>query len=267
MAGSVRGAILDLDGTVYRGDDPLPGAADAVAALRDRGLELGFCSNNPTKTPAEYVERLAGMGIDADAEEVLPASTVTRQYLLDHHAEERIFLLGVESLSEYFADAGLDVASDPADADVYVASWTRSFGYADMVAALQGVDAETTFLGTDPDRTIPTAEGEVPGSGAVIGAVARTLDRDPDVTLGKPSRQAGEMALDLLGVPAEAVLVVGDRLDTDLAMGERFGMRTVLVETGVDDRSDVPGREPTVGDVTPDHVVDSLADVPGLLEG
>jgi len=257
----IRGVVVDLDGTVYRGDGVLPGAAEALAALRERGVAVCFCSNNPTKTPAEYVDRLGGMGIEADESEILPASTVTRDYLRDHHPADPTCLLGSDSLGDYLRDSGQRLVDDPREASVFVASWDERFDYGDMSEALAGVDDETTFLGTDPDRTIPTADGLVPGSGAVIGAVARTVGREPDRVLGKPSPEAAEDALARLGVPAEDCLVVGDRLDTDLRMGTDHGMATALVLTGVSTRADAAGSA-----VAPDAVLDSIADLPALLE-
>lgn len=256
-----EGVVLDLDGTVYRGGDPLPGSVESIQALRDRGVELVFCSNNPTKTPAEYVDYLAEMGIDADESEVLPASTVLRDYLREHHADESTYLVGASSLAAYLAAADQRLVDDPTTASVFVASWDRSFDYETMSDALTGIDAETTFLGSDPDRTVPSADGFEPGSGAIINAVAGTVGRDPDRVLGKPSSEAAEAALDRLGTPAANTLVVGDRLDTDLAMGQAHGMMTALVTTGVATREDVDD-----SDVDPDHVIDSLADVSQIIE-
>jgi 4-nitrophenyl phosphatase len=256
----IRGAVLDLDGTVYRGDAALPGAAETVATLRERGVSVLFCSNNPTKTPAEYVDRLAGMGIEVDESMVLPASTVTRDYLRDHHPEAPTYLVGAPSLASYLADAGQPIVEDPRAASVFVASWDDQFGYDTMADALAAIGDDTVFLGTDPDRTIPAEDGLAPGSGAVINAVAGTVGREPDRVLGKPSAEAAEEALDRLGVPAGECLVVGDRLDTDLAMGAAHGMTTALVLTGVADRDDVAD-----SDVDPDYVVDSIAEIPQLL--
>jgi 4-nitrophenyl phosphatase len=256
-----EGVVLDLDGTVYRGGDPLPGAVETVRTLRARGVELVFCSNNPTKTPAEYVDRLGEMGVDADEAEVLPASTVLRDYLRDHHADDSTYLVGAPSLATYLAAAGQRLVDDPSAASVFVASWDRTFDYDTMRAALDGIDAETTFPGSDPDRTIPAADGLEPGSGAVIDAVAGTVGRDPDRVLGKPSSEAADAALARLGVPAANCLVVGDRLDTDLAMGQAHGMDTALVTTGVATPADVAD-----SDVDPDHVVDSIADVTRLVD-
>jgi HAD superfamily hydrolase (TIGR01450 family) len=256
-----RGAIVDLDGTVYRGDDLVPGAARAVDRLRDAGLALLFFSNNPTKSGDAYVDRLRGMGLDVHAGEACSAGDVTVAYLRDHHASDRIMLVGSPGLHEQFRAADLTLTTDPAATDVLVGSWSSDFGYDDMLAALRAVDDDTTFLGTDPDRTVPAEGEEIPGSGAVVGALAATVGRDPDAVLGKPSEVALEFALERLEVDPAACLVVGDRLGTDIALGERAGMTTVLVRTGVTDGEEVAG-----SDVTPDHVLGSIADIGAVLD-
>jgi ribonucleotide monophosphatase NagD (HAD superfamily) len=151
---------------------------------------------------------------------------------------------------------------DPTAAGVLVASWDREFDYDDMTDGLRGLaDPTTTFVGSDPDRTVPASGGRsVPGSGAIIGAVAAVADRDPDRVMGKPSPEAIDAVRDALGVSPGECLLVGDRLDTDIAMGERAGMTTALVLTGAADRDDVAD-----ADVTPDHVLDGIGDVVELL--
>jgi len=271
---SVEGVVLDLDGTVYRAGEPIPGAVEAIERLRALGIAVVFCSNNPTKTPAEYAERLVSMGLDCDPDDVVPASTVTREYLREHHPDAPTYLVGTPSLRAYLEDAGQRVV-ETSDASVFVASWDETFDYDEMQAALDCIEDDTTFLGTDPDRTVPTDGGLMPGSGAIIASVAGTVGREPDHVLGKPSDEAAAAVLDRLGLPAERCLVVGDRLDTDLAMGASRGMATALVGTGVTDLSEAAGDadagyggdHAVEGDhtVDPDYVLDSLADLPDLL--
>jgi len=252
-----RGAVLDLDGTVYRGRDTIPGAPEAIERLRQRGLALLFLSNNPTKSREAYVERLDRMGIGVDAGEVLSAGTVTTRYLVEHHAEDALFVVGSPGLLEQFDEADLTVIEDPEAADALVASYDHEFGYDDMTDAYRAVGDGGPFVGSDPDVVIPAENGRmVPGSGAIVNACAGVLERDPDRVLGKPSSEAVEMAREAIGVPLEDCLVVGDRLNTDLAFGERAGMTTVLVRTGV-----TTGRTLAESDVDPDHVIDSLADI------
>jgi len=258
-----RGAVLDLDGTVYRGRDPIPGAPEAIERLRERGLTLLFLSNNPTKSREAYVERLGRMGIEVGAGEVLSAGTVTTRYLVENHAGDDLFVIGSPGLLEQFGEAGLTVTDDPETADALVASYDHEFGYDDMTDAYRAVGGGGAFVGSDPDVVIPAGDGRmVPGSGAIVNACAGVLERDPDHVLGKPSPETVEMAREAMGVPLEDCLVVGDRLNTDLAFGERAGMTTVLVRTGVTDE-----RRLAESDVEPDYVLDSLADIDRVFGG
>jgi len=255
-----RGVVLDVDGTVVRGDDPIPGAADGLDRLATAGLRRLFVSNNPTKRPPAYAKRLRRAGFDANPEEIVTAGTITTDYLVDHHATDALFVVGEDALVDQLIDAGLTVVTDGTRADAVVVSIDRSFDYDRLRAALHACDEDVTLVGTDPDMVIPAAEGDVPGSGAIINAVAGVVGREPDVVLGKPSAPARAVVRERLGLPPEDCLVVGDRLDTDVALGERAGMTTVLVRTGVTDDRDLAR-----SDVTPDHVLDSLADVGSVL--
>jgi len=261
---SYRGVVLDLDGTVYRGTEALPGAAGTIETLRDAGLALRFVSNNPTHSRAEYVERLGEMGIEVDPEEVFSAGTVTTEYLTAEHETDRLYLIGSRSLEAQFEAAGLTLVDDPTAADVLVASWDGEFDYGSLTAGLHALqDERTTFIGSDPDTVVPSGGGRlIPGSGAIIGALEVVSDRAPDRVLGKPSPEA-VAALDAsTASPLSEWLLVGDRLDTDIAFGQRAGMTTVLVLTGVSDRDTLATSE-----YTPDHVLDSLAELPTLLAG
>lgn len=259
---TIRGVLLDLDGTVYHGETPLPGAADAIERLRDRGLSLCFFSNNPVHDGAAYVERLQSMGIDARPGEACSSAVVTRKYVDANHAGDEVFIIGSEALRGYVSDTDANVVTEPHGVDVLLGSWTDEFHYRDMVDALRAMTAETTFLGTDPDVTFPGEDGKpTPGSGAILQAISAVVERDPDRVLGKPSTVAAEAALDRLGHSPGACLVVGDRLNTDIRMGERAGMQTALVRSGVTDE-----RRLAESDVTPDYVIDSLADIDTVLE-
>jgi 4-nitrophenyl phosphatase len=250
------GAVLDVDGTVVRGDDPIPGAPAGYQRLREAGIEPLFVSNNPTKAPPAYVDRLGAAGYDADADRVITAGTVTTRYLSTHHGDDDLLCLGEPGLFEQFADAGLSTTDDVEAADALVASIDRDFDYDDLCTALWALDRGIPFVGTDPDIVIPASERDVPGSGAVIRAVAAVAEREPDVVLGKPSEPAVEMIRERLPCPPEECLVVGDRLNTDVALGARAGMTTVLVLSGVTDEATL-----AASDVTPDHVLDDLGQI------
>jgi 4-nitrophenyl phosphatase len=257
----VSGVVIDLDGTVYRGTDAILGAAETIAALRDRGLPLLFVTNNPTRSPEQYVERLAEVGIDASAEEILPAGTVTAEYLADHHPNDDVFVIGSSGLREQLHDAGVVPVTEPAGADVVVTSHTYGFDYDDLTEGLWALDDAEQFYGTDPDLVYPDSDGKrYPGSGAITGAVAHVAEREPDLVLGKPSSVMVELAVEALHCrPAEAI-VVGDGLDTDVVFGSRAGMTTVLVLSGRTRRADLVDGAPS-----PDYVVESIGDLLDLV--
>ncbi|MFB6157557.1 MAG: HAD-IIA family hydrolase [Haloferacaceae archaeon] len=258
---SIHGAVIDVDGTVVRGTDPLPGAREGLAALDDAGVARLFVSNNPTKAPPAYSDRLRTAGFDVAPEKVITSGTTTVAYLRERHPDGRVFLVGERGLRSQLTAAGLAVTDDPEAADVVVASIDREFTYDRLSEALRALDGDDVALvGTDPDAVIPAPDRDVPGSGAILGAVAAVAERDPDAVLGKPSPTARRLVAERLDPPPESCLVVGDRLDTDITLGERAGMETALVLTGVTDEGDLADAEHV-----PDHVFDTLAGVRDLL--
>ena len=260
------GAVLDVDGTLIRGSEPIPGAIGAVSRLRDAGLPIAFISNNPIRTREAYRDRLVRHGFSLDPDELITAGTVTAEHLAREHADEhsnseQLYVIGEGGLRDQLREAGLELTDDQDRADVLVASIDREFDYRTLTRALWTLsDPDVRFIGTDPDRTIPTENREVPGSGAIINAIAGVTDREPDAIMGKPAPTAVEAIERTLRVDAADCLIVGDRLDTDIVMGERAGMTTALVRTGVTDE-----RTLDASDIAPDHVLDSIAGIDALL--
>lgn len=251
-----RGAVLDVDGTVVRGDEPIPGAPEGFDRLRRAGIDPLFVSNNPTKPASAYVQRLGRAGYDVDADRVFTAGTLTTKYLTEHHAAADLLVIGEEGLVDQLVAADLSITDAHDDADALVVSIDRGFGYEDLRTARWALDRGIPFIGTDRDLIIPAPEGDVPGSGAMIRAVAAVAERDPDIVLGKPSEPAIEFVRERLACPPEACLVVGDRLDTDIAFGERAGMTTVLVRSGITDDATLETSE-----IQPDHVLEHLGEI------
>lgn len=254
----IRGVVLDVDGTVVRGAEPLAGAREGIAAIDDAGLERLFVTNNPTRSAAAYADRLSAAGIEADAASVLTAGDATAAYLRERHPDAQVAVLGEPGLVEQLADAGIEAVAveAAADPDACVVSIDREFDYERLTVALDTVGDDVTFVGTDPDVVIPGPDGDVPGSGAIVNAVAGVVGREPDAVLGKPSATTRDLILDRLGLEPAEILVVGDRLDTDVALGAEAGAKTALVRTGVegsDDRYD------------PDFEIESLGEIGRVL--
>ncbi len=260
----ISGVVFDVDGTVVRGETGLAGAAAAVEAVQDRGIQPVFCSNNPLRAPAAYAQKLRAGGIplpdDEPASYIVTAGTATAAYLTNTHPGKSAYVFGNQAVAELLADAGLSVTDDPHAAGVAVVSIDYEFDYETLRLAIRSIDETTAFVGTDPDPVIPTADGPVPGSGAMVGAIENVIGRPPDAIAGKPSQTTGRLVTDRVGATPAELLVVGDRLDTDIALGERLGATTVLVCTGVTDRAAVADSPHD-----PDYVVRSVGELDRIL--
>lgn len=256
----MKAALVDLDGTVVVGDELVPGADAGVQALREAGLDVVFLTNNPTRTPARWAEHLTDLGVPVEPANVLTSATATSGYLDEHYAGATVLAIANDAVVDQLRGADVTFTDVPTDADVVVAGFDTAFDYGDMTAGLRALRAGADLVGTDPDRWVPTDEGPIPGSGAIVNAVAGAAETEPTAVLGKPSGETIELALARLGVRAGECLLVGDRLNTDVAMGESAGMVTAVVKTGATDEAALAESA-----VTPDHVLDSLSDVGRIL--
>lgn len=256
-----RGIICDLDGTVYLSGRPLPGAAAAIAALRAAGVRVLFVSNNPHRDAAAYAERLTGIDIPAGPEDVLTSGGILADWLRVELPGARALVLGEANLLAELTAAGLKVVERAGEADVVVASFDRTFTYAKWREAFDALRAGARFVATNPDPTCPVEGGEVPDCGGIIAALETTTGRRVEQIAGKPSPLVVAAALERLALSAEEVLVVGDRLATDIELGVRSGLATALVLSGVTTR-EMLDRD---GVVRPTYVVSGLAELPALL--
>ncbi|WP_137283546.1 HAD-IIA family hydrolase [Halorussus salinisoli] len=257
---TVRGAILDLDGTVYRGDALLPGADDGIATLRERGVSVLFVSNKAIERRERYAETLGRLGVPCEPADVVTSATVTADFLARNHPERVCYVVGEEPLRDQLRDVGLAVTDNPDETTAIVASMDREFDYAALSDALDAMDDETVFVATNPDRTCPVADGEIPDAAGMVGAIEGVTGRELDRVMGKPSETMLNTAMDKLDLDPAECLLVGDRLETDVEMGNRAGMTTVLVLTGVTDRTDLDGAS-----TRPDYVIDSLGAIGEIL--
>jgi len=261
VPGDYAGALVDLDGTVYRGERLLPGADAGVATLRDRTGGVVFVTNKAIERRAAYCAKLERLGVPVSPEEVVTSGWMTAEYLATHHPDEPVFVVGEAPLRRELEERDLELATTPEETGVLLASMDREFDYARLSAARRALDGTTPFLATNPDRTCPTEDGEIPDCAAMVGAIEGATGRELGRVIGKPSRTAVDAATARLGAEPGRCLMVGDRLETDVAMGNRAGMTTVLVLTGVTDHETVE-RSP----IQPDHVIDGLSDVGRVLE-
>ncbi len=228
--------LLDIDGVLLRGGKALPGAVQALEELRKRGRVL-LLTNNSTKSRKGTAERLLAAGIPAEPEEVLPSSYVAARFLRSRFGAVRFWYIGEEGIREEMAEAGHSLVS-PGEAEWLVVGMDRGLTYEKLALALRALLRGAKLLATNEDPTFPTPEGLVPGAGAVVGAL-RGMGFPPEFVVGKPSSIAFQIALESLGAAPKEVLMIGDRLDTDIAGAQALGMDTALVLSGVTTLSDL----------------------------
>jgi phosphoglycolate/pyridoxal phosphate phosphatase family enzyme len=251
-----RGWLLDLDGTVYLGERLIPGAEAAVAALRAGGRRVAFLSNKPLQTRADYAAKLTRLGIPAGPDDVISSSVVLARYLRELDPGAPVFVIGEPPMLDEMRAHGFEVRGDARVRWVVIA-FDRTFSYAKLDIALQAVKRSgARLIATNPDRTCPVEGGEIPDCAGMIAAVEAVTEHRVETIVGKPSPIILEVALRAIGCAAAETVIVGDRLDTDMAMGKRLGLATILVLSGVT----APG-DPRIAAVAPDHVLPSLASV------
>ena len=255
-----RGYIFDLDGTIYLGENAIPGAAEKISELREQGCGVVFLSNKPLQPREVYAQKLTRLGIPASPEDVINSSLVLAQYLVHEMAEATVFVIGEQPLLDEMAAAGLSLSDDPKKIDVVIASFDRTFDYRKLDIGYQALRRGARFFATNADRTCPVEGGDIPDAAAVIGALEGCSGRKVELVAGKPSTMIVNMVLEHLGLEASDCLMIGDRLETDILMGKTAGMSTALVLTGVTGRKDLARSS-----VLPDYTLESVADIPGLI--
>lgn len=256
------GLICDLDGTVYLSGRPLPGAVEALARLRDGGVRVLFVSNNPLRSPQSYAERLTGLGIPATPDDVLTSGTVTAEWVRAHAPGAAVLALAETNLFEELSAAGAKLVHKAEQAEVVIASFDRTFTYDKWVEAFRAIRAGARFIATNPDPTCPIDGGEIPDCGGIIAALEATTGRTVEAVMGKPSPAMLAAALSRLGLAEPDVLIAGDRLGTDIAMGSAGGVDSALVLTGITSRE--------LGESAPEnptYVLESLGELPGIVLG
>lgn len=246
--------LVDVDGVLTHGTDPVPGAATALAVLQGIGRTL-VLTNNSTRSRSELAHHLTSSGFDVDAADVVGSAFLAAQYLVRHTGPSTVWVLGEDGIRREMEEAGHRLARRPEEANWIVVGMDRELTYAKLTLALRALDAGARVLATNEDATFPTPTGPVPGAGALVGAL-RGMGFPPARVVGKPSSLAFEAALDILGAPANRVLMIGDRLETDIVGAAVCGLDSALVLTGVCSHADLV--EGTTG---PTWVAGSLAEL------
>jgi len=253
---SLGAFLLDLDGVVYRGDTRLPGAASFIAELQATGIPFLFMTNNSTRTPAQFAAKLVRMGIQVDEEALLTSSLATATYLSTvAPLGTKMYVIGEVGLRRALAERGFDITDDWRSARYVVAGHDTTLTWHKLADATLAVRAGATFIGTNPDSTLPTEDGLVPGAGAMLAALEVASGQAP-LVIGKPESTIFEQALTRLGTRRDLTAMIGDRLDTDIRGAQRAGLRTIGLRSGV-----TSGEAFLRSSPSPDWVFEDLADL------
>ena len=254
LAAPYDAILLDLDGVLYRWPEPVPGAAEAVATLRDAGKRLAFVTNNASRTPDEVAERLSSVGVRAETREVVTSALAAAAAVAERGVRSA-FVVGEAGLITALEDEGIRVVDGSArDVGAVVVGFDRGVTYDKLKDASVLVANGVPLIASNADASFPAPGGEAwPGAGALVAAIETTTGAEAEV-IGKPEAPLLELALRAAG--GGRPLVVGDRLDTDIAGAARLGWDSALVLTGVARREDVEtaARKPT-------FVLERLADL------
>jgi HAD superfamily hydrolase (TIGR01450 family) len=253
------GFLVDLDGVVWTGRDPVPGSPEALATMLAAGKQIVFVTNNPSKPPAAYAERLRGLGVEIDPERIVTAGMVAARLAAEAAGPGGgALVLGREPVRELVAGAGLRLVDieEPTEAAVVVVSGFRDFTYAHLLASKRALDAGAALVATSHDPTMPMPGGEWPGTGAILAAVEVASGKQAEIA-GKPEHHLFELALSKIP-DAKRVAMVGDRLSSDIAGGHAAGLDTILVLSGTSG-SGGGSEDPATAAVKPDLTVANLA--------
>jgi 4-nitrophenyl phosphatase len=233
----IENLIIDMDGVLYRGDEAISGVQEFFAFLRERPIEFILATNNSTRTAQQHVDKLARIGVEVALSEILTSSQATAMYLETLAPPgTKVYVIGEEGLETAMRQRGYIISGD--GAEFVVVGMDRRLTYEKLRVATLLIGGGARFIGSNPDKTLPTEEGFIPGAGAMLAALEASTGVAPTI-IGKPERTIFELALAKLGSSKEDTAMVGDRLETDVLGGYNAGLSTILVLSGATHHQDV----------------------------
>ena len=253
-----EGYVFDLDGTIYLGDELLPGAKRLILKLRELGKRVIFLSNNPTNDPRMYAEKLGKLGLKTPASEIVNTVVTMTEWLLREHPEATVFPISEEPLKNSLSGAGIRMSEDPEEIDIVIASYDRTFDCHKLQIAFDAIwfYKRAMLVTTNPDRycPLPGGRGE-PDAAAIVAAIEACTGTKCQVNVGKPDPIMLETIIDLIGLDAKECVMSGDRLYTEIQMAKRAGIPSAVVLSGETTERDL-AREPVEN--LPDYTLERI---------
>lgn len=270
---NLGGFIIDMDGVLWHGNKPLPGLIEFFSTLRELKIPFVLATNNASLTQKQYLTKLANMGVEVCAEEILTSSMATACYLKENlpTSKRRVFVIGESGLTEPLQQQGFEITSTyyPADpqatteniwADIVVSGLDRKLDWNKLATATLNLRAGAEFYATNADTTLPTELGEVMGNGGVLAALTAVTGVKP-IVIGKPEPILYQQAFEILGTDKHNTIAIGDRLNTDILGAVNAGMRSIMVLTGVSSEADLADI-----DYRPDWIFQDIQEITRLLK-
>lgn len=259
----IKNLILDMDGVLWHGDTAVPGLAHFFHTLRQQGINFVLATNNASKTPAQYVAKLAGFGVPVKPEQILTSAIATADYLQEEYAADTaVYVLGGDGLHQAIRERGFHILSvadvmegGKRGAVTAVGLW-REATYADFAAAAICINQGARFIGSNPDVSLPSEYGPLPGAGSFLALLTAATGVQPTI-IGKPGVIMFQEALHRLGSTPDNTAMVGDRLSTDIAGGKAAGLHTILVLSGISTRAELA----QVNGWQPDYLFADIAEL------
>jgi 4-nitrophenyl phosphatase len=256
----IRGVLFDMDGVIYVGTQPLPGVRQALDYLTETGRSFLFVTNNASKTPEQFVERLAEMDIQIQPEQVLGSAEATACWLAEqvaHHGWPRgpVIVMGQDGLKVALQKNGFELTTDPNAATYAVAGINFNLTYHDLANVSLAIRRGAKYIGTNSDVTYPSERGPLPGAGSILALLTTASGQEP-LVIGKPNRGMYEQAMARLGLNPGQTLMVGDRYDTDISGAIPLGLWTAGILTGISTRTEFEQASSP-----PDLIVENLPDL------
>jgi 4-nitrophenyl phosphatase len=251
---SIQALILDMDGVLWRGPEPIGDLPSIFSQINQRGWKVIFATNNASRTISQYIDFLSSFGIKAKTHQIISSASAAIIYLLDKFPQGGpIYVVGEQGLIDSCLEQGF--YQSESNALAVLAGIDRKLTYDKLKTATLLIRSGVPFIGTNPDRTFPTPQGLVPGAGSILAALSAASDVSP-IIMGKPEPAMYEIALDRLKLAAAEVLVVGDRPETDIAGAQKIGCRTALVLSGVTNANQAKVWQPA-----PDIIANDLSSI------
>lgn len=253
---ALKAWLIDMDGVLYKGEQALPAAREFIQALQDSHTPFLFLTNNATRTPAEYVQRLEKMGIQIKEEDVFTSALATARHLDEAYPPpRRVLVIGGNGIQTALQEAGYEFVDRAENADLVVSSMDTQATYTRLAEASLAIRAGAPWIQTNPDPTFPSERGIVPGAGAIQAFLEAATERTP-IVIGKPQPRIFHQALARLGSRPEETVMLGDRLETDILGAHRAGLKTICVLTGIASREQAEAYDPR-----PDWIIQDLYDL------